>query len=246
MIIHYCASHNFGDELSPYLAEVLSGDTVYYGDADAEGTKYLITGSILNWDVKDAIVWGAGLANLHDTVTVDDIRMVRGPIAAEIARKCGKTVPDVYGDPALLLPMFYTPPKEKKYKLGIFPHWSEIEMIENIKSDKFLLINAFNDVEKVIDDINSCEKVISSSLHGIIVSHAYGVPCDWVKFSDTIGGDDTKFNDYYASIGSDYLPINMINKIDIDWLVAYKTPVTDISKIDLNEMLNCCPFYEKQ
>ena len=68
--------------------------------------------------------------------------------------------------------------------------------LEGIKVIK--LIN--KDIDLVINDILSCEKTISSSLHGLIVSDAYNIPNKWVKFNDKINGDDTKYYDYFKSV----------------------------------------------
>jgi hypothetical protein len=39
----------------------------------------------------------------------------------------------------------------------------------------------------------------SSSLHGVIVSHAFGVPSIWMASSKPLHGDGVKFDDYFAS-----------------------------------------------
>lgn len=40
---------------------------------------------------------------------------------------------------------------------------------------------------------------MSTSLHGIIVAHAYGIPALWIK-RGYIFTDGLKFNDYFASV----------------------------------------------
>jgi hypothetical protein len=63
------------------------------------------------------------------------------------------------------------------------------------------LVNVQQPVEAVIDAIASCEFVVSSSLHGLIVAHAYRRPALWVEFADPLLGDRSKFHDYFASLG---------------------------------------------
>ncbi|MFD1079906.1 polysaccharide pyruvyl transferase family protein, partial [Longispora fulva] len=57
------------------------------------------------------------------------------------------------------------------------------------------------DVEATTKEILECEKVLSTSLHGLIVAHAYGIPAVWVKMSDKIFGNDIKYADYLESVG---------------------------------------------
>ena len=54
--------------------------------------------------------------------------------------------------------------------------------------------------KKFISNILKCERTISSSLYGIIVSHAYNIKCMWMQITDKIGGGNFKFHDYYGSL----------------------------------------------
>jgi hypothetical protein len=64
------------------------------------------------------------------------------------------------------------------------------------------VINLNNpDPLEIAKQITKCRSTISSSLHGVICSHAYGIPSAWVKFSNIIIGDDIKYKDHYASVG---------------------------------------------
>jgi len=111
---------------------------------------------------------------------------------------CGGECPEIYGDPALLLPLFCKP-KEKEYKIGIVPHYKDYKQVSaNYK--KYKIINVVNkNPLNVAKEISSCEYIISSSLHGIIAAHAYGIPAARVTFSK-IYGDGSKFEDYCASV----------------------------------------------
>lgn len=58
-----------------------------------------------------------------------------------------------------------------------------------------------DDVGCVIDRMLSCKRIVSSTLRGLIVAYAYGIPNAWIEFSGRIKGDGTKFLDYLQSVG---------------------------------------------
>jgi len=243
---HWCLSPNFGDQLTPYIIKKISGKSPIWVNKNESCVKYLVVGSILNWECDHAIVWGCGVANKTDTINISDIRAVRGPLSAYIARTNGINVPEIYGDPALLLPKLYFPKTpSKKYKVGIIPHYVDLKLVlDKINHEDITIINLFNPIEEIIDSIVSCEKVYSSSLHGIIVSHAYNIPCEWVKFSNNILGDNTKFWDYYMSIGetSYRSPMNLMeDTINPDFLISNNINYPNL-KINLDILWESCPF----
>jgi pyruvyltransferase len=101
------------------------------------------------------------------------------------------------------LPYFYYPEIKKQYKLGIIPHYIDKEKFNKIyinNDENVKIIDVTESIETVIKNILQCEMTISSSLHGIIVSHAYNVKCMWIKITDNIGGGTFKFRDYYGSL----------------------------------------------
>lgn len=129
---------------------------------------------------------------------------VRGPITRDRVLELGGQCDEVYGDPALLLPRFYLPSTNaKSYRVGIIPHYVDYDLVNAWfgNDPDIKVINLLNsNIESVIDDITQCENVVSSSLHGIIAAQVYGVNAHWVKFSDKLKGDGTKFQDYFASV----------------------------------------------
>ena len=94
----------------------------------------------------------------------------------------------------------------------------------------------------MVDKICECELILSSSLHGIIVSDAYGIPNAWVEFSDKVIGNGFKFRDYFSSVSKTVSePIRITSPIDINNLDRYKetweSPIRDLSKL-----IEACPF----
>lgn len=244
---NWCLSDNFGDKLTPYLVEKISGKKCVYSPHESDLPKYAVAGSILNWEIKNCTAWGVGLASRDDHPKIETIKMVRGEISKYISIVEGNNSDIVVGDPALLLPRYYTPKVEKKYKLGIFPHYIDADILTcnllNVCPDDVIIIYALDDIEKTIDAIFSCERVISSSLHGLIVADAYRIPSRWVKFSDRILGDGTKYMDYYSSIGYDIgtKPIDLRGEIAIEKMLSVQCDVKEL-KINFDKMIECCPF----
>lgn len=216
-------------------------------------------GSVLHLIKKqNTIVWGSGLINenLVPSICPQKILAVRGPLTRKALLSQGYDCPEVYGDPALLLPYVYSPKKkQKKYRLGIVPHYVDFykeELKKFIKDEEVLIISMF-DYKKwtdVIDQINSCEVVASSSLHGLIVAEAYKVPNVWVEIREPLIGDMSrrfKYHDFFMSIGLDRdvpyrIDINTTKEDLINQSLMYKRA----PGLSLRKLVNICPFDLKE
>jgi pyruvyltransferase len=123
---------------------------------------------------------------------------VRGPLSEKaLDKKIG-----VYGDPALLLPLIYNPDIKQKYEVGYTPHYIDKKMFPaKLLKDNELFIDVQDDWRSIVKNIKSCKKIVSSSLHGIIVAEAYGIPAEWVEYSDKVIGKGFKFRDYFLGTG---------------------------------------------
>lgn len=56
-----------------------------------------------------------------------------------------------------------------------------------------------SNVEETINKLLSCDRILSTSLHGLIAAHAYGIPALWIK-DGYINTDGFKFKDYFSSV----------------------------------------------
>lgn len=204
---------NFGDQIGPYLFKKITKKEIIYSTPQnvTKYTTYVTVGSIMNVVKKNSIIWGTGIMHKNDIFYKPfKVLAVRGPLTRKRFIELGYECPEVYGDPGLLLPFFYQKSISKKYKLGIAPHFVDLNLFIKFSMKDILIIDVRRQVEKVIDDICKCEFILSSSLHGCIVSHAYNIPCVWIKLSNNILGDDTKFYDYFYSLN-----ITNIKPIDL-------------------------------
>ena len=103
---------------------------------------------------------------------------------------------------------------EKKHNIGIIPHFKEQDapvvnqMLSYYKDS--VLINLKDDAKKVCKSIAECEYILSSSLHGLIVSDSFHIPNLHVLFynyGEKMMGDGYKFSDYYSSYNIDDRPV---------------------------------------
>ena len=199
-------SNNLGDALTPYLIEKITGKTPIYIPLGVQYPKFMVSGSILNHAMLHTTVWGAGFANANDVMDpCVDVRAVRGLITANrLAHQTGKTV-SALGDPGLLMPRFYKPEIAKSHKVGICPHYLHQQEVAAWLADRtdVKFLNVFDHPEKFVDDLCGCEAVYSSSLHGLVLSDAYGIPSQWFTGTARLGGDGTKFHDHFTALWPD-------------------------------------------
>lgn len=204
--------NNLGDDLSRIIVEGVLAKKGLSLDKRVSKTKHLYAvGSIISMGYQNATIWGSGfLVDLslirrlfhHFPLRKLDVRAVRGPYSRKLLLKLGYKCPEVYGDPGMLLPLFYSPTVcEKKRDYIIIPHFSKDVAYRAKYGDDVIVSMITDDYKSVIDSMVSARKVISGSLHGIILAEAYGVPA--VFLHDRKGDRDFKYNDYYASTGRD-------------------------------------------
>lgn len=193
---------NFGDELSAAVIEKIINKPVTRA-LPTDHFKLLGIGSIIQFAKDHDVIWGSGM-NGKDLkwkrypFQVLDVRAVRGPLTQQFLINLGIKAPAVFGDPALLLPFLFPEFQvslKPKYKYSVIPHISEIEHL--LKNKNVVLPTA--PWRTVVEKILQSEFVISSSLHGIIVAEAFGIPARFLRLTNN--EPDFKYADYYLGTG---------------------------------------------
>jgi pyruvyltransferase len=196
---------NFGDALVPYLIEHFTSHTAQW---ERIGKSDLVSvGSVLEHlpALYDGFILGSGRLYPDSVVRLyggsQSVLALRGPLTA-------KAWPhDVaLGDPGLLAAELVGP-QSRDIDLGIVPHWSD----SNLSTRKTWynprwttkVIRPEDDPLTVVKLIGRCKKIVSSSLHGIIVADSFGIPrrFEYCERFDREGGR-FKFEDYSGSIGA--------------------------------------------
>ena len=244
---------NFGDLVTSYIfSKIHKKNPIWSDEKNSSKSIYFGSGSMMNLCAgrKNIIIWGTGIIHSKDVFEKPKyVLAVRGPLTRKRFLELGYECPEIYGDPALLLPSFYNKKMPVQYEIGIIPHYVDYEFCKKQFShlDNVLVIDVCDDVETVIDNIRRCKRTLSSSLHGIIVSNAYGIKSAWIKFSNYVYGDDVKFLDYYYSLQltNVHKPIQIetssFRNMDylIDVIEKYPNPQFPINT---DKLLETCPF----
>lgn len=265
----YTTNRNYGDALNLLLLQKLFAKKGF----KIIPQRYLFTsfykrqinlqfiGSVLAEADKKSIIWGAGA--ISKDVKLQDppkkILSVRGPMTQQLIMAQGIECPEIYGDPALLLPRFYKPTNKPVHKIGLIPHYADQNknIVKILKRDKDVLFidillprstlnqSIYTKWTYLIDEVNSCEVILSSSLHGLIIGDAYRKRTLWIKFGDDVLGNDFKFFDYYASMGIKPSEIRALDMrqhyFTIEELYA-KATLKSVEKINMDLFLEQNPW----
>ena len=193
---------NFGDALSEALVERIIGHEVrVIQDPFSGEQKVLGMGSILQYAQTDDVIWGTGLNGKTPLsaykFTNLDVRAVRGPLTRQFLLGRGIACPEIYGDPTLLLPLLF--PEFKKAETPsnsyiIIPHFSDEPLFVGDPH----MVSVKEDWKIVVEKILDSQFVISSSLSGVIVAEAFGIPARLLIVENAGNTENlVKYQDYY-------------------------------------------------
>jgi len=156
--------------------------------------------------------WGTGVldecADVKSGLARKNVEFVavRGMLTKnEIEKITNKKINPVLGDGGILASQLLSSVPEKKYKIGLIPHFREFDSIkvEWIKKayPGIHIIDLKKEPVSVVREIGECEVIISSSLHGLIVADSFNIPNVRIFMSDAPLGTGFKFDDYYSAYG---------------------------------------------
>lgn len=193
---------NFGDWLTPYFLHKLTkikfgwarqneadlfgcGSIIEHVPQDFKGT--LLTTGIMNEGTRRTDLGGATILGLRGRLTEDRIAIDMLDV---------RDIP--YGDLGLLCSLF-APKEKKQYELGVIPHYIHAD-----REDAHV-IPITGGIEHVLREASKCERIMSSSLHGIILADALGIENQW-EYSERVFGKGFKFRDYTSALGETIEP----------------------------------------
>jgi pyruvyltransferase len=208
--------NNFGDLLGPLI---VNGIRAQLGLSDARPSRsaHLFTvGSVIHYASDGDVIWGSGV-NGHwlsaDYCPNLDIRAVRGPLTRQFLLACSNTdIPEIYGDPALLLPIV-------RPELLRVPTTIPITFVANINepegphrrhaSSEVHTLDPRAPLESCLETIAASELVVATSLHAVIVAEALGIGARTIR---SRGEGTFKYVDYYSGTGRDFAPSESVEE----------------------------------
>lgn len=202
--------NNFGDLLAPLLVEGMLDRLGLTAGSVIEDARLMTIGSIHMAFRAGDVVWGSGVngyfLDRFDSVELD-VRAVRGPLSRRFMLERGVArVPEVFGDPAALLPQVRPDLFAAGPRVGavFVPHFHESSGIfhraalpEDLPAGVTVQLPT-RPVREVLTAISSSEFVCASSLHAVILAEACGVPARIVA---PVHEPRFKYDDYYAGTG---------------------------------------------
>jgi pyruvyltransferase len=192
----YDSNNNWGDHFTRYLLMKWFGREVDYAEpsqAEAFGAGSILeslppgyTGNILGS--------GAMYRKTQLDLRTANVHALRGRLTQD---RCLLSSTPVLGDPGLLAYLF-AKPTPKTHSYGIIPHYTDKQHPQLADHPEALVIDIQSGVQNVIDQAASCERIVSSSLHGLVLADSLGIPNHWVILNGHLVGGTFKFEDYYS------------------------------------------------
>jgi pyruvyltransferase len=203
---------NFGDNISPFLFERLTGNPVRH--AKVSSCDFAAIGSIMEMIQRRRLkrlkrlrfdpikIWGAGCLRPGGKISHFLIKplALRGKLTS--ARLGVEGIP--LGDPGILFNRLHQPSSVKKFRYGIVPHYTDessptIQKILDATKHS-TLIRVDNDPLLTLKMIGECECIVSSNLHGLVAADSFGIPNYKCTFLGNLDGGSYKFTDYCTGI----------------------------------------------
>ena len=119
-----------------------------------------------------------------------------------------------------------SPSVRKKYKLGVIPHFVDVDdpFVKTLAdgSGDIRVIDICAEESEVMQTVAECEHIISSSLHGLILADSLGIPNRWLELNrgaEIVTGEGFKYRDYYSVFGLQPEPLRLASASTLDQVI---------------------------
>lgn len=204
---------NLGDMMGFHIADWILGPDAYTRQGmrqkeTLDGDTVALVGSLVAALAESpARIVGGGLINGNTRRYGPEVRIeaVRGFLTQALVERDAKQLPAVIGDPGLLLPRISPmTPSEERRPLGFIIHDVDREEFTRLYPGQVAdIVDNYAPRDEFVAQLSRYRAIASTSLHGCIFAHAYGVPVAPFVLTDKVFGGDFKFRDHYSVFGID-------------------------------------------
>ena len=200
---------NLGDEISPLILAHATGRRIVH--AHPQGCDGIAIGSVFTKRIAKTenrqwplFVWGSGTLQpkpCHMNKLSVKLTALRGPHTAAQIKGC----PDLpFGDPGLFAAELWPKSPTLSGKIGLIPHHSllgreEVVRLADALGDTVVIDFTARNIAHTLRVLSECRLIVSSSLHGLVIADAYGIPSlFWNELGDR---NEWKYHDYFDGAG---------------------------------------------
>ena len=251
---------NFGDALGVVLLRLITrfDPRVRFTNLASRSPKLTSIGSIADTARAGDWVWSSGVhpwahnslserraeaESFYERYESINVCALRGPRSSQFfveATNQSLSVPEVYGDGALLLPLYFTGLREEALALQsqqanltnlvlIIPHLRDYDAVRKKLGKErgswsglnYQLVWVLDPWQSVLRAIVRSSLVVASSLHGIIVAESFGVGARLFRTKSSDGA--FKYSDYYEGTGR--YGVNLTHTLDEALRLGPEAPI---------------------
>ncbi len=224
---------NFGDLMTPYILEKIG--KVPINCPTPRYAEFLGVGSILDPVNKKFSGYIVGSGFLRDgslnPLPEAKILCVRGQLTK---KRLGITCTIPLGDLGLIFPDFCSFSSKKTYELGVIAHYLDVNFEPFVQLRKSLgetvkFINVMAPPDRVLQEIASCQNIVSSSLHGLVIADSLGISNAWICVD---ARQSFKYHDYYSALDERATSYEIKGTESLEDLVSLtRSPPMSIKKV---------------
>ncbi|MBB2201131.1 polysaccharide pyruvyl transferase family protein [Gluconacetobacter tumulisoli] len=195
------------------------------------------------------------------------VSATRGPVSWQLLTQEKPAQDATFGDPVWMLPRFYPNTVPKRWDIGVILHLSELAdrdleahplpnyiryVVPEDERSSVRLINTVTAISAAglrdkLDEILACRRIVSTSLHGMVIAESYGIPCLYFpphgsapglgRVEPTVSsGLDLRIVDLYQGLGVTSLPVYVQDrKSPTDWSALARAIDISWSPVTLDE-----------
>jgi pyruvyltransferase len=167
-----------------------------------KSARLLTVGSVLRLARDGDVVWGTGVngksLDAEYGFTRLDVRAVRGPLTRDFLLARGIKVPEVYGDPGLLVGQLWT-------RQELARGWPKADVtvvpnLNDLQRGQFggNILDPRRPLAECLGRIAASDFVVGSSLHGVVIAESLGIPARLIASTSEPA---FKFEDYFRGTG---------------------------------------------